>query len=410
MDNYRWISESALPILAQITSDLAECIDSTWALAIAGCGCSLLPVFTFGRHSDLPRCIAQSVQRLVAPGPDDTDCTDSCAPQVVSTVRMHGAIVATLVFGVKASGGEYSPGDRDLIEGTVAHLSFVLSDERMTARIGAQLACLQRTKLELAIARDVQDRLYPYRLPPIPGLDYYGECLPVGELGGDFFDFAAVDNTSLLLTIGDVSGKGVPAAIVMAGALASLRALGAGHDGRLSDLICNLNRMIWQVSPDNFYATMFHARFDGLRQELQFVNAGHDGVLLLRQGLGQAVRLGSTGTVLGLDRRATYEQRSIPLQRGDVLVAVTDGITEAAGPDGGLVDEALILDAVRRHPDASSSDLTGHIIRAAEVFAGGSAPRDDRTVIVVRFSGPLTEALVREPGSPLRIKAFAHAA
>jgi hypothetical protein len=252
MDNYRWISESALPILAQMTSDLAECIDSRWALAIAGCGCTLLPVCSFGRHSDLPRCIAQSVDCLAGQVRSNIDCVESCTPRIVSPVRLNDAVVATLVFGVKASGSEYSLRDRDLIDGTVGHLCFILGDERMTAKVGAQLACLQRTKLELASAREVQDRLFPYCLPPVLGLDYYGECLPVGELGGDFFDFAAVDNTSLLLTIGDVSGKGVPAAIVMAGALASLRALGAGHDGRLSDLMCDLNRMIWQVSPDNF--------------------------------------------------------------------------------------------------------------------------------------------------------------
>ncbi len=422
MDNYRWITESALPILAQITSDLAECIDSSWAVALAGCGCTLLPVCTFGRNSDLPRCIARSVERLsgrsrnnidwAGDGADNGvgDGADPCTPRIVSPVRLNDAVVATLVFGVKASGSEYSSRDRDLIDGAVEHLCFILRDERMTAKVGAQLACLQRTKLELASAREVQGRLFPYCLPPVPGLDYYGECLPVGELGGDFFDFSAVDNTSLLLTIGDVSGKGVPAAIVMAGALASLRALGAGHDGRLSDLMSDLNRMIWQISPDNFYATMFHARFDGCRQELQFVNAGHAGVLLLCQGLRQVVRLDSTGTVLGLDRRATYEQRRVPLERGDVLVAVTDGITEAAGPDGGLVDEALILDAVRKHPGASSSDLTGHIIRAAQIFAGGSAPRDDRTVIVVRFNGQSAGALVPEPREPLLIKAFADAA
>jgi hypothetical protein len=240
MDNYRWTSESALPILAQMTSDLAECIDSSWALAIAGCGCTLLPVCSFGRHSDLPRCIAQSVDCLagqVRSNIDCVDCVESCTPRIVSPVRLNDAVVATLVFGVKASGSEYSLRDRDLIDGTVGHLCFILGHERMTAKVGAQLACLQRTKLELASAREVQDRLFPYCLPPVLGLDYYGECLPVGELGGDFFDFAAVDNTSLLLTIGDVSGKGVPAAIVMAGALASLRALGAGHDGRLSDLM-----------------------------------------------------------------------------------------------------------------------------------------------------------------------------
>ena len=169
----------------------------------------------------------------------------------------------------------------------------------------------------------------------------------------------------------------------------------------------DLNRMVWEVSPDNFYATMFYAHIDGPRHELHYVNAGHDRVILLRDDLTRAVNLESTGTVLGLSTKAAYDQRTIPLEPGDVLVAVTDGITDAADSDGHMLDEDAILQVVRDHPEGSSSDLAGYIIREVDAFTGGALPADDRTVVVVRFLGAMMDALVE---IPIKERAFAHLA
>jgi sigma-B regulation protein RsbU (phosphoserine phosphatase) len=207
----------------------------------------------------------------------------------------------------------------------------------------------------------------------------------MGELGGDFFDFSAAGGSSLFLSIGDISERGVPAALVIAGLLASVRTLGVSRRGRLSDLVRELNRMVWEVSPDNIYATMFYACIDVTRRELRYVNAGHDRVILLRDDLRRVTKLESTGAVLGLSTRAAYKQRSLQFEPGDVLVAVTDGVTEATDPEGRVLDEQMVLDTVRNHRDASSSDLTGYITRAIDSFTRGATPEDDRTVVVVRF-------------------------
>jgi sigma-B regulation protein RsbU (phosphoserine phosphatase) len=328
--------------------------------------------------------------------------------EIKCPVEVHGKTVAALLFGPKQFGADYEPRDRELIKRSADHLAFILSDEHLAAKVARQMARHLRTKRELAGAREAQDRLLTYRLHPIPGLDYYGECWPMGELGGDFFDFAACDDSALSITIGDVSGKGASAAIAMAAALGSLKALGSGSEGKPSELVGRLSRLIRHVAPDNVFATMFYARCDALRQELQYVNAGHDGVFLLRGGLKRTMKLESTGTVLGLSTRTDYKQRRVRFAPGDVLVAATDGITEASDVDGRIIDEALLLDAVRNSHAVSSSDIALNLMRAVDAHLRGAEPHDDRTVIVVQFK--LETGASVPLNLPLRSHASAQAA
>jgi hypothetical protein len=366
MGNQKLI-ESIPPVLAQLTLDLAECVDCTWAVAMSAFGSALLPFFTFGQHPDLPRCIARVGAALAATPPraaeesyaPEYQSGENWAPRITCPLRVDGEILAVVAFGPKNTASDYSVRDRDLIARTMAHVSFLLSDDRMAAQVGSAIARLHHTNLELGSAREVQDRLFSRRLPSVAGLDYYGECRPMGELGGDFFDFSTAGGSSLFLSIGDISERGVPAALVIAGLLASVRALGVSRRGRLSDLVRDLNRMVWEVSPDNIYATMFYACIDVTRRELRYVNAGHDRVILLRDDLRRVTKLESTGAVLGLSTRVAYKQRSLQFEPGDVLVAVTDGVTEATDPEGRVLDEQMVLDTVRRptSPDISPARL-----------------------------------------------------
>jgi sigma-B regulation protein RsbU (phosphoserine phosphatase) len=152
---------------------------------------------------------------------------------------------------------------------------------------------------------------------------------------------------------------------------------------------------------------MFHGCIDRREHRLRYVNAGHDAVILLRNNLRRVIRLESTGTVLGLSTTAVFGQGSMSLESDDVLIAVTDGITEASDPDGQVLDEGIILSAVRDHPDASSSDLAGYIIAAVDLFLGGRQPDDDRTVVVVRFNDSEVDYVTLPPQ---RLCAFAHSA
>jgi sigma-B regulation protein RsbU (phosphoserine phosphatase) len=259
----------------------------------------------------------------------------------------------------------------------------------------------------------VQQRFFPCRLPGINGLDYYGESQPVGEVGGDFFDFISVGNSSLLLSIGDVSGKGIPSALIMAAVQGSLRALELYMDFELGQLMHNLNRMVWQLAPDNFFATMFCARVDVATGEMHYVNAGHDRAVLLRANEKRPITLNSTGAVLGLSARTVFERRTIRLEPGDTLVAVTDGITEATDLGGRAFDRA-VLDGMRELTNGSARDLAEHIIQSAQRHSGnaeappdGQTPPDDQTIVVVRRTEDMADTIVPVP---IRPRTLAHAA
>jgi sigma-B regulation protein RsbU (phosphoserine phosphatase) len=408
MENCLRPSDAIRNILAEIMFDLAECIDSTWAVAITEPYSHSPPFCTFGQLPEVKRCPALIAFTQATQAGSIAERSDCAMAQIMCPIQVRGETFAALLFGPKKSGADYEPRDRELIKRSAAHLAFILSDEHLAAKVGAQVARRLRRKHELASAREIQDRLFTYRPPSIPGFDLYGGCWPVGELGGDFFDFAASDNSVLSITIGDVSGKGAPAAITMAFALGSLKALRSESQGKPSELVGQMNRNICRVSPDNVFASMFHARFDALRQELQYVNAGQDGVFLLRDGLKQMIKLETTGTVLGLTTQAEYQQRSVSVAPGDILVAATDGITEASNVDGRMLDEALLLDAVRNSLTTSSSDIALSIIRVVDAHSKGSEPHDDRTVVVVQFE--LETGAPVQRSVPLRSPASAQAA
>ncbi len=243
---------------------------------------------------------------------------------------------------------------------------------------------LQLICQELKTARDVQNCFFPRQLRHVDGLDYYGECQPAGDIGGDFFDFVPLPNRNLLMSLGDVSGHGIAAAIIMSGLQAMLRSVSAGESGELPRVVQGLNRSVCDISPDSFYATLFYGLIDPVRQQLKYVSAGHEPALLFQQRSGRLRRLESTGTVLGLTTRSTFREKTISLEPGDVIVAFTDGITEAADPHGHEFREEGVLRILEQHPRAGAVELSGRILEAVDSFRTRSASTDDRTVAVVR--------------------------
>lgn len=144
----------------------------------------------------------------------------------------------------------------------------------------------------------------PGRLPHIAGLDYCGDCHPAGEVCGDFFDFRRLPGNELAVSIGDVSGREIGAALLMSGIQAFLRGLTSRGSGEILGVVEELNRVVCQVAPDNLYSTLFYAHVDPRRREVRYVNAGHEPPLLWRKRTGRPQRLDSTGTVLGLTRES----------------------------------------------------------------------------------------------------------
>ncbi|PYT19642.1 MAG: hypothetical protein DMG58_35865, partial [Acidobacteria bacterium] len=172
---------------------------------------------------------------------------------------------------------------------------------RLTTAIGREMAQRERWNRELEIAREVQEHLFPQRLPPVPGLEYCGQCRPAREVGGDYYDFLELPDGRLGIAVGDVSGKGVGAALMMASLEASLRALASVVQDP-ADLMGRVNTLVCQASASNRYATLFYAEYDPATRRLSYVNAGHNPPIVLRNSAGSChvLRLEAGGPVIGL--------------------------------------------------------------------------------------------------------------
>jgi sigma-B regulation protein RsbU (phosphoserine phosphatase) len=241
---------------------------------------------------------------------------------------------------------------------------------------------------ELDIAREVQERLFPQELPKVEGLDYFGACRPALGVGGDYYDFLELPDGKFGIAIGDVSGKGIGASLMMASLQASLRgqAIHSGND--LAGLMTHVNTLVYEASTTNRYATFFYAQYDPKTRKLDYVNAGHNPPFLLRpNGEGvEVIKLETGGPVVGMlpSMLARYEQGEETLTPGDLLVGFTDGISEAMNPNEEEWGEDALLEELKRMAADPASVILHSIVASADAFASGAKQHDDMTMIVVR--------------------------
>src|SRR5215831_8650480 len=196
-----------------------------------------------------------------------------------------------------------------------AQTALALEVARLTTAIGREMAQRERLNRELEIAQEVQAHLFPQRLPSVAGLDYCGHCRPAREVGGDYYDFLELPEGKLGIAIGDVSGKGIGAALMMASLEASLRGQASvEHD--LAELMKRVNSLVYEASSASRYATFYYAEYDPRSRQLSYVNAGHNPPVILRKSAAacEVFRLETGGPVIGLLQQVCYEQGSFPLK------------------------------------------------------------------------------------------------
>jgi sigma-B regulation protein RsbU (phosphoserine phosphatase) len=205
-------------------------------------------------------------------------------------------------------------------------------------------------------------------------------------VGGDYYDFLELPDGALGVAIGDVSGKGIPAALLMASLQASLRGQTIRGEQNLAEIVAGVNRLICDASSANRYATFFYAQYVPSTRLLTYVNAGHNAPNLLRQE--EAIRLESGGLVVGLLPAATYEQGSIELQHGDLIVLFTDGVSESMNAADEEFGEEQIVATARDRRQRGVVEIRDVLIASAEAFAAGAPQHDDMTVVVVKVHPP----------------------
>jgi sigma-B regulation protein RsbU (phosphoserine phosphatase) len=235
---------------------------------------------------------------------------------------------------------------------------------------------------EMADAHRVQQFLLPRSFPPIKGLEGAGQCRPAADVGGDYYDYFPMSDGSVGLAIGDVCGKGVPAALLMAMLQATLRGLVRSNVSSLPSLMSALNRLVYESIPDNRFATLFVGAYHSDSRELKYVNAGHLPPIVFRRT--GALRLSDGGHAVGLFPKVHFQQSSVTLCDGDVVAFFTDGVTESANSSGIEFGEERLANAVRRNSALPAKDIVEHVFDSCLHFTSRAHQRDDMTLVILR--------------------------
>ena len=299
-------------------------------------------------------------------------------------------LIGVMTLGPKRSEEPYSRTDRQLLQSIASQTGLALENAELLEHLTTEISHRERISREMEIAREVQERLYPQVYPNLPGIDLAGFCRPAQAVGGDYYDFFILppyrgDEERLALALGDISGKGISAALLMASLRASLRSAAQLQPGDLATLMRHVNRLVYESSTTNRYATFFYAELDPETRVLTYVNAGHNPPLVLRGT--ETIPLEATGTVIGLLPNVVYTRSAVRLQPGDVLIAFTDGISEAmnaADEEWGEANMVAAAQSLLAQPACSttSQQLLNCIVQAADRFTAGAPQHDDMTLLI----------------------------
>jgi sigma-B regulation protein RsbU (phosphoserine phosphatase) len=248
----------------------------------------------------------------------------------------------------------------------------------------------ERLESELAIAREVQNQLFPKDVPFTKTLELKGVCHPARMVSGDYYDFMALPHDSLAFAIGDVAGKGISAALLMATIQSTMRTQinsAAAANGNYKApstafLVSNLNRQLYANTTPEKYATFYFAMYDEEKHALTYTNAGHLSPLLVRDG--KVSLLEPTGTVVGAFPFAVYQEKTVELEHGDMLVAYTDGLVEPENAYGEMYGEERLTELLLKYTRADSSEIIARAMEAVVQWTGSSELQDDMTMVVAR--------------------------
>ena len=308
-----------------------------------------------------------------------------------STMTLQGirsVLAVPLGVGEKVFGIIYA--DSPIAEGrfTEDHLK-VLTTLSSVAAIRVENARLmeeqierQRLEQELQLASEIQQRFQPTQAPNVPGYELQGISFPCYEIGGDYYDFIEREDGRMVVTLGDVSGKGTAAALLMSSLHAAVHAQSALHNS-LAETIGAVNNYLAENTPANRFVTLFYAELDPKTGGLSFINAGHNPPLIVHAA-GTVENLASGGLPLGIRQDAEYREGRTQLQPNDVLVIYSDGVSEAQNPEGEEFGTERLYEVVSRNLDASAAGIRDRIEAALTKWSQGTPAADDITLVIVK--------------------------
>jgi sigma-B regulation protein RsbU (phosphoserine phosphatase) len=321
--------------------------------------------------------------RQLAPGKDDDAAllAPLGAECLVPIVGREGRLLGLVALGPRLSEEPYSADDERLLRSVAGQAGVTLENMALAGRIAERLHAEHRAAHEMELARQVQLKLLPQGGKRLRGLEYAGRCVQARAVGGDYYDFLDAGEGRLDLVLADVSGKGLAAALLVASLHASLRSQSPRDDDPTAPLR-TVNRLLFESTETNRYATLFMGQFDDTSRRLRYANCGHNPPLLLRRD-GSRERLSPTAMVVGLVADWTVTTEETRLVPGDLLVIYSDGLTEATDAHGEEFGEARLAGTIEARRDWDVAALLDAAFDEVRRFSSGEQA-DDQTMVIAR--------------------------
>lgn len=296
-----------------------------------------------------------------------------CAP-----LKVRSKLIGVLTVCNKKNGTGFTDSDERLL-GIIASQS---SQAIENTRLSGEEKRLQHMQKELRQAYEMQINLLPKETPVLDGYDIAGTSRPAQTVGGDYFDYIPVRNQGLAFCVGDVSGKGLPASLLMANVQATVRTH-AQWSTSASTCLEETNKLIWKSTGRGVFVTLFYGVLDPIEHRLRYANAGHNRPLLFRKSEPPR-RLLTAGLAIGCIAKWSYEEEILSLEQGDVLLVYSDGVTEAMNLAREEFGEDRLAELVASHQDERAEAIIQHVLAAVSAHAGKAPQADDITLIVIK--------------------------
>ncbi|HKC66343.1 MAG TPA: PP2C family protein-serine/threonine phosphatase, partial [Pyrinomonadaceae bacterium] len=313
-----------------------------------------------------------------------------------------------VLLGPRRGRHDYSARDREMLMSLAGQLAFVIENAKLVERIAAQ----EQLRRELLLAAEVQQRFLPDRPPVLAHLELSGICQPARGVGGDYYDFLLLENKQVGIAVADVAGKGISAALVMSSVQAALRSqtmticAERSSTHAQAEMVSSINRLLCHSTSEATYVTFFYAEYNEQTRQLTYVNAGHNPPIIFRAQSGmdentamqsvttvsdkrveaQCFRLDKGGPVIGLFEHSRYEQETVNLRSGDLLIAYTDGVTEALDTLGEEFGEGRLETVIAEHLHLPAETVRDALMRRVSAWSTGAPQYDDLTFVIMKVN------------------------
>jgi predicted permease len=307
---------------------------------------------------------------------------ESSGARLAVALRTNKEVLGVLLLGPPADREQYSRAAQRVLRGCADQFALLLENARLTDRVVAQEKVLR----DLALAAEVQKRLLPRQGMETTMASLTGLNLPARSVGGDYYDFLDLGGDHTGIALADVAGKGIAAALIMSVVQASLRVISSERDISLPELAAKMNYFLYRSTGPNSYATFFYAQLDQQTRELRYVNAGHNAPYLLRAGGDSAVEeLTTGGTIIGMFPQTRYEEGTLALHTGDILIVFTDGVTEALNPADEEFGEDRLKALLRQVATLPVEEMSAQITQELKAWIQDAAQYDDLTFVLMKM-------------------------